>query len=126
MARRAGYPRATSAPEHQANGAVAQVAAVRRSREDLNQPVRRLQRATGGADRDAPSWNAVAESRSGEHRGSMSIWMLPLVFVGGLALTVLVLVIASWVSELLSDSPHLAEGPSEDDHSLPRHTHQCR
>jgi hypothetical protein len=39
--------------------------------------------------------------------------MLLLFFVCGLLLTVVVLAIASWASELLSDSPHLAEGPSE-------------
>ena len=54
----------------------------------------------------------------------MTIWMLPVLFVGGLLLTVVVLAITSWAGELMSDSPHLAEGPPEEDLTRPRHTHQ--
>ncbi len=56
----------------------------------------------------------------------MTIWTLLLLFVGGLLLAVVVLAIASWAGEFLGDSPHVAEGPSEEDHTWPRHTHQSR
>jgi hypothetical protein len=106
---------------------VQRAAAARGNWKDLTQPVRRLQYAIG-ADQNAPFWSDTAQSwqASAAGRASMTIGMLLLVFIGGLVLTVVVLAIASWASELLSDSPHLAEGPCEEDHGWPRHTHQSR
>jgi hypothetical protein len=56
----------------------------------------------------------------------MTIWMLLLVFIGGLLLTVVVLAIASWASHVLGGPPHLAQGPPEEDHAWRRKTHESR
>ncbi len=51
----------------------------------------------------------------------MTIWMLPVVFVGGLLLTVLLLAIARWAGEFLGDSPHVGGGPAEEGRTWRRH-----
>ncbi len=56
----------------------------------------------------------------------MTISTLLLLFVCGLLLAVVVLAIASLAGEFLGDSPQVAGGPSEEDRTWPRHTHQGR